>query len=27
YGINLGKIDFYFDSDKNIAANGTSIIV
>ena len=27
YGINLGKIDFYFDSEKNISANGTSIIV
>lgn len=27
YGINLGRIDFYFDSDKNKAANGTSIIV
>lgn len=27
YGINLGKIDFYFDADKNKAANGTSIIV
>ncbi len=27
YGINLGKIDFYFDSDKNKAAEGTSIIV
>lgn len=27
YGINLGKIDFYFDSDKNKTANGTSIIV
>ncbi|MCK8481110.1 metallophosphoesterase [Psychroserpens algicola] len=27
YGINLGKIDFYFDSDNNKAANGTSIIV
>ncbi len=27
YGINLGKIDFYFDSDKNVSANGTSIIV
>ena len=27
YGINLGQIDFYFDSDKNISANGTSIIV
>lgn len=27
YGINLGKIDFYFDYDKNKAAKGTSIIV
>lgn len=27
FGINLGKIDFYFDSDKNKSANGTSIIV
>ncbi|MEH6536271.1 MAG: metallophosphatase [Psychroserpens sp.] len=27
YGINLGKIDFYFDADKNKAAKGTSIIV
>lgn len=27
YGINLGKIDFYFDANKNKAANGTSIIV
>lgn len=27
FGINLGKIDFYFDTDKNKAANGTSIIV
>jgi 5'-nucleotidase len=27
YGINLGKIDFYFDSDKNKSVNGTSIIV
>ncbi len=27
YGINLGRIDFYFDTDKNKAANGTSIIV
>ena len=27
YGINLGKIDFYFDSDKNKSAKGTSIIV
>ena len=27
YGINLGKIDFYFDTQKNKAANGTSIIV
>lgn len=27
YGINLGKIDFYFDTDKNKSANGVSIIV
>jgi 5'-nucleotidase len=27
YGINLGRIDFYFDSKKNKTANGTSIIV
>ncbi|XCF07693.1 metallophosphatase [Tamlana crocina] len=27
YGINLGKIDFYFDASKNKSANGTSIIV
>ncbi|WP_250432649.1 bifunctional metallophosphatase/5'-nucleotidase [Hanstruepera flava] len=27
YGINLGKIDFYFDKDNNKSANGTSIIV
>lgn len=27
YGINLGKIDFYFDTDKNKSADGTSIIV
>ena len=27
YGINLGKIDFYFDSNKEKSANGTSIIV
>lgn len=27
YGINLGKIDFYFDSNKNKSANGTSIVV
>lgn len=27
YGINLGRIDFFFDSDKNKTANGTSIIV
>ncbi|WP_417873363.1 bifunctional metallophosphatase/5'-nucleotidase [Xanthomarina gelatinilytica] len=27
YGINLGRIDFYFDSDRNKTANGTSIIV
>ena len=27
YGINLGKIDFYFDANKSKSANGTSIIV
>ena len=27
YGINLGRIDFYFDNDLNKSANGTSIIV
>jgi 5'-nucleotidase len=27
FGINLGKIDFYFDNNKNKSANGTSIIV
>ena len=27
YGINLGKIDFYFDSNKNKSANGKSIVV
>ncbi|TXD85167.1 bifunctional metallophosphatase/5'-nucleotidase [Subsaximicrobium wynnwilliamsii] len=27
YGINLGKIDFYFDANKNKSAEGTSIIV
>lgn len=27
YGLKLGRVDFYFDSDKNKAANGTSIIV
>lgn len=27
YGINLGKIDFYFDMNKEKSANGTSIIV
>lgn len=27
YGLNLGRIDFYFDSDKNLASNGKSIIV
>ena len=27
YGINLGRIDFYFDANKNRSANGTSIIV
>ncbi len=27
YGINLGRIDFYFDSEKNVQADGISIIV
>ncbi|HSQ45618.1 MAG TPA: metallophosphatase [Lutibacter sp.] len=27
YGLNLGRIDFYFDSDKNLASKGKSIIV
>ncbi len=27
FGINLGRVDFYFDSAKNISANGTRIIV
>ncbi|CAH8294868.1 5'-nucleotidase [Mariniflexile fucanivorans] len=27
YGLNLGKIDFYFDANNNKSANGTSIIV
>lgn len=27
YGINLGRIDFYFDNDKTKSANGKSIIV
>lgn len=27
YGINLGKIDFYFDAEKNKTADGASIIV
>ena len=27
YGINLGRIDFYFDTNKGKSANGTSIIV
>ncbi|WP_242134860.1 bifunctional metallophosphatase/5'-nucleotidase [Aestuariivivens marinum] len=27
YGINLGRIDFYFDTNKNKSASGTSIIV
>ncbi|KJD34573.1 5'-nucleotidase [Tamlana nanhaiensis] len=27
YGLYLGKIDFYFDTDKNKSANGTSILV
>ncbi|WP_036385428.1 metallophosphatase [Muricauda sp. MAR_2010_75] len=27
YGLNLGRIDFYFDADKNASANGVSISV
>ncbi|OBX22785.1 MULTISPECIES: bifunctional metallophosphatase/5'-nucleotidase [Bizionia] len=27
FGINLGKIEFYFDKDKNMTSKGTSIIV
>jgi len=27
YGLNVGRIDFYFDSDKNLASKGKSIIV
>lgn len=27
YGINLGRIDFYFDEQRNASANGTTIIV
>jgi 5'-nucleotidase len=27
YGINVGRIDFYFDNKKNITSNGKSIIV
>ncbi|WP_142786488.1 bifunctional metallophosphatase/5'-nucleotidase [Changchengzhania lutea] len=27
FGLNLGRIDFHFDTDKNKAASGTSIIV
>jgi 5'-nucleotidase len=27
YGLNLGRIDFYFDTDKNASANGVSISV
>ncbi len=27
YGINLGRIDFYFDESKNMTTNGTSILV
>ena len=27
YGINVGRIDFYFDEDKNKASKGKSIIV
>jgi len=27
YGLNLGRIDFYFDSDKKYAHQGKSIVV
>ncbi|MDP2067723.1 MAG: metallophosphatase [Lutibacter sp.] len=27
FGLNLGRIDFYFDNDKNLASKGKSIIV
>ncbi|MFV0564534.1 MAG: bifunctional metallophosphatase/5'-nucleotidase [Flavobacteriaceae bacterium] len=27
YGINLGRVDFYFDSNKNATSNGATIIV
>ena len=27
YGINVGRVDFYFDSDKNKASKGKSIVV
>ena len=27
YGLNVGRVDFYFDSDKNMASKGKSIIV
>ena len=27
YGLNLGKVDFYFDTDKNKSANGISILI
>ena len=27
FGLNLGRIDFYFDSDKNVSGNGVSISV
>jgi 5'-nucleotidase len=27
YGLNLGRIDFYFDDDKSLSTNGKSIIV
>ena len=27
YGLNLGRIDFYFDTDKNLESKGKSIIV
>jgi hypothetical protein len=27
WGLNLGRVDFYFDDAKNISAKGKSIIV
>ena len=27
YGINLGRIDFYFDNESNVTGKGKSIIV